>query len=557
MVSRKKVSVIYQPSLSVYLSANFVHPFQRIPCYRLRDVHLAGRIPEMRPNPQRRPRGVHGAWEHYTPRAITKVKSSDYVHLPGGVSFVGTVPDARDPELAVEGLRRRLWRVIPDITHRAAQDIRMATFKLFEQVGPLTDADIPSVEHWLSLCQGWAAAVRERRLEEYLTLGLDQQITNFYLQTDEFTKVEMLTDFKAARGIYAGSDQTIVQTGPTLWAICGKLLCITKKYMRPEEVVSAMKKKLGGFGCFVCTDHTSWEAHIKARLARLTELTLYRLMTKSLTGGARFMMWIETMMTQIRHCSSFAFDAFVNCRMSGDYDTSVGNTIVNWCVMSAIAHRFGNDNLQGFVEGDDGIFGWVGRVPGADEFERITREYGVTLKAEFHTKLGECSFCQLFFDEESDDLVIDPIKALVKASNSLSPMAKGSDKLALELLRGKAYSSLALAPSCPMTSAWAEMVLRLTAGLNARYDRRDWYKANEILHLDLEHACSKPIPDSSRELVSKLFDVPVSEQMEFEMWCKNSTELREYQAPFIGYWLEKHIPAWHYWTITVSCHPVK
>jgi hypothetical protein len=169
-----------------------------------------------------------------------------------------------------------------------------------------------------------------------------------------------------------------------------------------------------------------------------------------------------------------------------------------------IAH-LKNGHVEGFVEGDDGIF--------ACDFELTARDYeklGFTIKIEEVDDPRAASFCGMIFSD-SGEIIRDPRRFIEKFGWTLSFVSAG-DKIMDELLRAKALSTVYETPQCPIVGVFAREALKHTSHVHPRFVR-DGY--------------SLPLPDvinipdfnpsiSTRELFESVYHVSIAEQLLME-----------------------------------------
>lgn len=199
-------------------------------------------------------------------------------------------------------------------------------------------------------------------------------------------------------------------------------------------------------------------------------------------------------------------------RCSGELFTSLGNGFSNLMLILYIASEHGcdPDDLDGLVEGDDGLF--------ALPFKPTVEEWGglgFTIK-EVHeyTDPGHAHFCGMIFSK-SGQIIRDPIRFFQKFGWTHSDLFAGP-AIMKGLLRAKALSAMYETPNCPLVAAVARHAIDLTEGVAPRvvedgyhdYSFIDSYNKSEI---------PEPAPTAdTRQLFFEKFGVPPEEQVKIE-----------------------------------------
>jgi hypothetical protein len=163
--------------------------------------------------------------------------------------------------------------------------------------------------------------------------------------------------------------------------------------------------------------------------------------------------------------------------------------------------------VDGFVEGDDGLYRWEGEdSPTVEDFKNL----GFSIKLNRITDPGEGGFCGIY--TTSTQMLRDPVRFLSKFGWTTSDLY-GGPLVMSQLLRAKALSACYETPHCPIVGVIAREALKRTRGVDPRWDR------------DLYHERLPPsefvLPEfqptlETRELFSRLFGVGLSEQLRLE-----------------------------------------
>lgn len=188
--------------------------------------------------------------------------------------------------------------------------------------------------------------------------------------------------------------------------------------------------------------------------------------------------------------------------MSGDMCTSLGNGFTNLMLALYLVHKKGG-TLEGFVEGDDGLFATDVELTAAD-YEKL----GFTIKIEEVTDPREASFCGMVFAE--NEIIREPRRFLMGFGWTQSYIHAGT-RIMDQLLRAKALSTAYETPQCPIVGAMARYALSATRSVRPRF-------VNDGFHHPPDEA---PIAEfnpqaATRQLFARLYGISVPEQLEAE-----------------------------------------
>lgn len=340
-----------------------------------------------------------------------------------------------------------------------------------------------------------------------------------------FMKNETYTDFKHGRAINSRSDEFKTMVGPFFSAIEKEL------FARPEFIKKIpvnqraryVYERLVREGCiYYASDFTSFEALFTRRIMEACEFQLYSYMVKDHPQGADFMALIRKVLLGRNTISNKRMTLEVQAtRMSGEMCTSLGNGFSNLMFNLFVCEESGID-VEGVVEGDDGLF----RVSGKPNVH-IFEELGLIIKTEFHTDPATASFCGQIFDPSNFTVITDPRKVLASVGWIDGKYAFAKDSKKMSLLRAKAWSFGYQYPSCPIISAMARALLRLTRSYDHRYVLKDrgmgfWMRDQLIQAFDAGRPeLNSPIHDDTRDLMHRVFGISPQVQKKYEEWFDN------------------------------------
>jgi len=211
----------------------------------------------------------------------------------------------------------------------------------------------------------------------------------------------------------------------------------------------------------------------------------------------------------------------------------LGNGFTNLMLMLYVLEERDCSDVEGVVEGDDGLFVFKGTPPTSKDFE----ELGFVIKLVMFNNLAEASFCGLVFDLEDKLVVTDPREVLASFGWTSGRYARAGQKTLGVLLRCKALALAHQYPGCPVIWALAQYGLRVTRDvkrihmyrvLNSHKAMSGWDR-DQILEALRDESRIKVIvpPINTRFLVERLYGISVEEQL----YIERSLLLKEDREP--------------------------
>jgi len=471
-----------------------------------------------------------------------------------GAAPIGPCPT--DINLAVGGGCFRVIRETPVAKDETGQfsyrDFRSFVRKwLRKYLVPLQDDEVMTLLEWLDHT-AYNQARKDQIVDDVGELTSKNIPTwGTYLwrrivKVKSHIKREFYGAVKWARWINSRSDAYKGLTGPFFHAVESKLfkLWMFAKGLRTDQVIERISELDRAGSKFFATDHTSFESHIVAKLMKICEVQLYSYMAKGLSNSKVLnelfrALYDKQDMRMVN--DSMKIKMRGEARMSGDMCTSLGNGFTNWMIMAYICHRKGwKTELQGIVEGDDGLFRADGPIPTTEDFEKM----GFSIKIEVSDDIGEIGFCQRYFTKEKHS-VINPTKVLITSGWTRSALKFAGQRILRQLSRAKAYSLLCEAPRNPVTSAMARWIIRSTSDVNPRFSMNDtdYYKykttfiKDNYVDYDYVGACYTlsllgPTP-AQRELVKRKFGMDIETQIGLEEYFEGLQGIQPIDTPLI------------------------
>jgi hypothetical protein len=321
---------------------------------------------------------------------------------------------------------------------------------------------------------------------------------------DSFAKSEFYDTWKHARIINSRHDAFKVWSGPRFKAIeevVYELSEFIKHIPVPERPSYVASLKAAGRR-YYSTDFKAYESHFTPALMEVCECELYR-HCLSWDSDVEFLCSVIKGTNRMRTRTGVHVETRGR-RMSGDMCTSLGNGFTNLMLAKFIAHRKGG-NLEGYVEGDDGIF--------CTDFELTKQDYeelGFTIEIKELDDPCKASFCGMVF-ADSGEIIRDPRKFLMGFGWTQSFINAGP-KIMDELLRAKALSCVYETPQCPIIGAFAREALKATSHVHPRFVM-DGYKTALPDVKDVPEFNPKP---DTRELFAQRFGVSINTQLAIE-----------------------------------------
>ena len=352
------------------------------------------------------------------------------------------------------------------------------------------------------------------------------QLCHFMIKL--FMKDEHYVDYKHARGIYARDDAAKIVFGPWFKGIENVLYAEPEfiKHVPVRDRPSYIYNKLFVEGSkYVATDYSSFEAHFTAEVMDACEFVLYEYMLQNANGGPD----VLKLMREVLTGENIIVNKFVRARctakrMSGEMNTSLGNGFSNLMFMGYVCELLGLGEPNGVVEGDDGLFQFLGRAPTTEDFTSL----GFLIKLDVYDQISRASFCGNLFDEESLQILTEPCDVICSFGWTTARYRHSNSKKKKTLLRAKALSYAHQYPGCPIIGKLAQYGLRVTRGrsnsdmLNYVERSRDinmWYREQLTAAISFRSTDESLYVEptlGTRIMFEELYKIPVSLQIKFE-----------------------------------------
>lgn len=295
-----------------------------------------------------------------------------------------------------------------------------------------------------------------------------------------------------------------------LWAFQERGLCPFAKSMNTFRTASTIVSMAADFEdpVFVLADHSKFDSCVTRPWIWLEHQFYQTLMPSDTLDELMEMQYFNRCIT--KHGIRYECEGR---KMSGEYNTSLGDTLINYCILkdvfSGVVHRL-------LLNGDDSVI-VVERVDleSLDLSAELWAGYGFKTTWKVVDTIEEVEFCQSSPIEVRPGvwrMVREPRRAI---SRSLISSKRYQGQAWYKLVAAMGHSELACGDGVPMMQAWGRALLRAAKGaepLATELSRR----ARLERSLDPE---PKPITDRARVSFEAAFGIGRDEQLNFESWA--------------------------------------
>jgi len=367
-------------------------------------------------------------------------------------------------------------------------------------------------------------------------------------------KDETYGEFKAPRTINSRSDQCKVLFGPFFHAIETKLFKLKWfiKYVPVKQRAQFISNYVNQPGAkIISTDFSQFEAHFKREIMETIEFQLYDYMVQNVPGGIEFMQLVRKYIGGTNDIAFKNINVYCDAtRMSGEMNTSLGNSFTNLMIMLFSAQELGWISTKGTVEGDDGLFTYFGDLPPENWFNNL----GWNIKLVPSDKISTASFCGLLFDEIDQQIITDPIKVVNNMGWLSRDYCHASDRLIKRILKCKSLSFLYQYSGCPIVHSLAKYFLRATNSsrtkmpndwANNSYDRNYYIKILAELKDNWDLYINETPTYRTRLLFEQMYKITVPQQVAIEKYFDSLNELTPLNSPLLEPLTTVHTVTYH------------
>lgn len=433
--------------------------------------------------------------------------------------FIPPQPDTKSPTNALTGFLKRAGGLTPPPDHAILEEIALFIPKFLEKNGVCKIDKIMSFSEWIedtNYSRGRKDQLIDlEKSQENLSIMEVCESFNDANKVKCFVKYEHYPEYKYPRGIYSRGDRLKCKFGPVFKTIEKEMFKL--KYFIKKVPVHDRPRYLndlfvGWEGFAVASDYSSFEGSFGPENMLKIEYLVYKYI-------APFCSEIDTIMELLTGNNKLRFKHFsakiTATRMSGEMNTSLGNSVTNLIVLAFLCHKNGTD-FTGVVEGDDGLFKFThwNRRPTSEQFAQL----GFKIKLVECEKHNEASFCGLVYDDKNFVNVTDPFYLLAKFGFADKKYLKSKDNIKKQLLRCKAFSLAYQYGQCPVLGRFAERVLYLTRNETISkkiVDAMSVYDKEEFESID-ETAIKFGVHDETRFMFEKLYGIDFNTQLLLE-----------------------------------------
>jgi hypothetical protein len=313
---------------------------------------------------------------------------------------------------------------------------------------------------------------------------------------------------------YCGRLSTILlPLEKALWALEVDGLCPFAKNMNTFRVASTLKAMSDRFvdPIYVLLDHAKFDSCITIPWIALEE-AFYR----KATGDSELRELMESQILNRGYTKGGIRYECVARKMSGEYNTSLGDTLVNYTILTDV---FRNVRHQKLLNGDDSVV-----ILEKDDLRSVDispetwKRYGFKTTVEVVDEFEKIDFCQARPIEIRTGvwrMVRVPSRAIGRSCVSVK---RYEHRAWYALVAALGYSELACGDGVPMMQAWANLLMRSSLGatpLASEVSRR--------AKLERRVTESKIVTDLARLSFFRAFGMTHTQQLDFEEWCDNQT----------------------------------
>ncbi len=458
-------------------------------------------------------------------------------------------PDTHHPPTALSGFKKRMTHQPPTPDPALLEKLRVFVRKYVRgNYRPLDSTSDVSLDTWLENTN-YPLWRKEQLRTCWKSVESISGLKQCHFDVKCHIKDECYPEPKHTRGIYSRTDEFKCAVGPFFKLIESVVYADHHfiKHIPVRDRPKYIRDLLFRDGAeYWATDYTSFEALFVKALMEVCEMELYDWMTSMLPAGPEFMNLIRKVLLGDNRCVFSHFTGIVRARrMSGEMCTSLGNGFSNLMFMLFMAEQVGAREVEGVVEGDDGLFVMSGCPPTSDDFSRL----GLIIKMEKHIRIETASFCGLVF--HPDDLLnlTDPYEVLASFGYTSWRYARATRKMRLKLLRCKALSLAHQYPGCPVIQSLAFYGLRVTSVVDVvAWIRKigplgmsGWERDQLLAAIQFGELRPVAVPMATRLLFEELYGMSVEQQVSLE----NYLESRDDIVPLTHPSIDLHIPqAW-------------
>jgi len=386
-------------------------------------------------------------------------------------------------------------------------------------------------DDWLSSNQSYTAS-RKRQVREarQLYVSKSYKLEEFDYRVKSFIKREFYEAVKAVRLINSRSDACKVAFAPYIH-------CIEEQVYKSHHFVKGkpvsefpdMMSSLDRYPFKLETDYSSFESGFSPEYVDCVECELFRYMLKNNTRALKQIMRCyytvegDFIVPRREILQSVSYHgSVIGSRMSGELWTSLANGFSNLMNMLFICHQR-NIACDGFVEGDDGLFGLSSNEVVEADYERL----GFKIKMLYGHNLTHTSFCGMYFDPTERLPVISPEQSCRLFWSSTPGYLDCRQSKRDSLLRAKAMSLYCQGKFSPISGPLAFKVLEILGKGPVTFDPHNVWWEKHVVETSKETFQPVTISQASRELFAARHHVPIGDQLMIEQKIREARTISD------------------------------
>lgn len=386
-------------------------------------------------------------------------------------------------------------------------------------------------ESWLDHCKHYNTQRKDklrRCFRQLCSRDFKLRYNEYYGEC--FVKREFYPEPKCLRFINSRADIFKALMGPFIHTI-EKQVYKDKHFVKgiridklPETLVQLKK-----WDYILETDYTSFESSFSWEYMQSVELPFFKYFFKN---NPFLMHIINTAYhdkggERVQKMFSKEFDLrLTGCRLSGELWTSLSNGFANLMNMLFLCGQK-KINCQGFIEGDDGLFGMDKPALTKGDFANL----GFTIKMEYVHQVQDTTFCGNTFSDQSLKLLVNPENIGRLFWSCTAKYLKSSRKVLDSLFKSKAASLYVTGRFTPIAGMLAYKMLRKYADVSLLENQGYW--RNEIYGIFRELECVRPVINyHDRCLYHAKFGIPISDQLLLEKYIENIPDNDDIYIPY-------------------------
>lgn len=388
-------------------------------------------------------------------------------------------------------------------------------------------------ENWLNSCDHYNE-VRKNQLRKAYSQYKLYGITEKDYVCKSFIKREFYEEMKLPRLINSRSDKFKAIVGPVMkkiehqvyklkWFVKGR---IVTDLARP---ISILRK----YRYILETDYSSFESSFQSFYTQKVEEQLWRYM---LVNNPDILRIIDLSYNVNGHprvqklVGGEYIATTTGSRMSGEMWTSLANGFSNLMNMLYLIDKYHIDG-DGFVEGDDGLFGLSSDIISEHDFNLL----GFRIKMNYGHDLSHTSFCGNVFDSSDFKVIVSPENIARLQWSCAARYLKSNSKTMLGLLRAKSMSLYCIGRYTPIAGLLAWKILKLI-GVDGKViidpSRKFW--RHEVMKIFHSLKFERPVvSENARDLYYNKFNISRSCQIECEDIIERARSLDDLLLPYV------------------------